>query len=202
LRVPASIAPVKFVGGILCLDFVNTVGGWRSGRVLEDKLQTYADLIRWAELAGMEIARPSSAEPRQAAKVLGRALALRLAIHRLLNRLLDQRNPSLADLSVLKTELAIARKHQELSVERGKFRWAWDDGKALDSVLWRVSQSAADLLTSPILARVRRCPGENCGWIFLDRTRNHSRNWCDMKDCGNLAKVRRFRKRNAEPERK
>jgi len=60
--------PMKFLGGIPCLDFVNTVGGWRSGRVLEDKLETYADLIRWAELAGLESSGPEEsrrARPRE-----------------------------------------------------------------------------------------------------------------------------------------
>jgi predicted RNA-binding Zn ribbon-like protein len=58
-----------------------------------------------------------------------------------------------------------------------------------------VSGSAAELLTSTELARVRECGGENCGWMFLDNSRNHSRHWCDMQDCGNRAKVRRFRQR-------
>jgi predicted RNA-binding Zn ribbon-like protein len=43
---------------------------------------------------------------------------------------------------------------------------------------------------------VGQCPGEECGWLFLDITRSGRRPWCDMADCGNLAKVRRFRERH------
>jgi len=61
--------------------------------------------------------------------------------------------------------------------------------------LWPLSRSAAELLTSADLAFIRECQGEDCGWLFLDTSRNRTRRWCDMRDCGNLAKVRRFRRR-------
>ncbi len=98
----------------------------------------------------------------------------------------------------MRRELEIARRHQALAPARRGFAWTWEHPEStLDSILWRVSQSAADLLTSPGLDLVRKCAGENCGWLFLDTMRNHSRHWCDMQDCGNLAKVRRFRERHA-----
>jgi predicted RNA-binding Zn ribbon-like protein len=49
------------------------------------------------------------------------------------------------------------------------------------------------LLTSDALARVRLCADTSCAWLFLDTTRNRTRRWCDMKECGNRNKVRRFR---------
>ena len=189
---------MKFVGGLACLDFVNTVGGWASGRAVDDKIESCSDLIRWAELAGLAIVGSPRQDRRRASKILARSRALRGALHRLLNSLLDRRNPISADLAIISAELRLARTHEVLTTKRGKFLWTWDDPHALDSVLWQVSQSAADLLTSPDLARLRRCAGENCGWMFLDTTRNHSRHWCDMQDCGNLAKVRRFRARQAQ----
>jgi len=72
------------------------------------------------------------------------------------------------------------------------------EGAALERVLWSVTLTAADLLTSGDLSQVRLCDGEDCGWLFLDTSRNHSRHWCDMKDCGNRAKVRRFRTRRQQ----
>ena len=123
--------------------------------------------------------------------------ALRRVLHCLFMSYLGNRNPAAADLKAFEDELRIARRHQILSATGRGFLWTWDQRPALDSVLWRVSQSTADLLVSPNLARLRRCAGENCGWMFLDATRNHSRQWCDMRDCGNLAKVRRFRVRQA-----
>lgn len=195
-------SPMKFLGGAPCLDFVNTVGGWISGRVREDKLEAYCDLVRWAELARLieapearRLVHRASRQPAEAREVLARAIALRLAIY----RLFQSRRPSAADLAALQAELALARRNQQLAPIAGRYGWAWKQPQnSLDSILWRVSQSAADLLTSPELERVRQCGGRACGWLFLDTTRNHRRHWCDMKDCGNLAKVRRFRARQRE----
>ncbi|HYK18393.1 MAG TPA: ABATE domain-containing protein [Bryobacteraceae bacterium] len=190
---------MKFIGGLPCLDFLNTVGGWKQGRVIEDKFVTYSDLVRWAGLAGLAVRRPARPNPRKSAEVLARARSLRLALHRVFICAVENRPPGHADLAIFTRELSLAREHQALVEQRGKFLWKWDDAPAIDAILWCVSQSAADLLTSPDLGRVRCCLGENCGWLFLDRTRNRSRHWCDMKDCGNLAKVRRFRARLTRP---
>jgi predicted RNA-binding Zn ribbon-like protein len=56
-----------------------------------------------------------------------------------------------------------------------------------------VARALADLLTSPRLSRVGRCDGVgDCGWLFLDATKNHSRRWCSMAGCGSRAKMRRY----------
>jgi predicted RNA-binding Zn ribbon-like protein len=76
------------------------------------------------------------------------------------------------------------------------FTWGWDkQSDALDRMLWPVARSAADLLTSDHLNRVHQCGGKDCTWLFVDTSRNHSRQWCDMGDCGNRAKARRFYQR-------
>jgi predicted RNA-binding Zn ribbon-like protein len=62
-------------------------------------------------------------------------------------------------------------------------------------MLWHIADSAAEFLTTGDLTRLRECSGEDCGWLFEDTSKNRSRQWCDMRDCGNLAKVRRFRTR-------
>jgi predicted RNA-binding Zn ribbon-like protein len=51
------------------------------------------------------------------------------------------------------------------------------------------------LLTSDKLSRVRQCQGENCTWLFLDTSKNHTRRWCEMKVCGNRVKARRHYER-------
>jgi predicted RNA-binding Zn ribbon-like protein len=43
---------------------------------------------------------------------------------------------------------------------------------------------------------LKHCAADDCGWLFLDRSRNHARRWCDMKVCGNNAKARRFYRRH------
>src|SRR2546425_557101 len=66
------------------------------------------------------------------------------------------------------------------------------DEEALDRPLWEIARSAADLLTSGERDRVKECASTTCEWVFLDKSRNRSRRWCDMSDCGNRAKARRF----------
>jgi predicted RNA-binding Zn ribbon-like protein len=65
----------------------------------------------------------------------------------------------------------------------------------LDWILNPLIRSAADLLVSDELKRVKRCGDPACGWLFLDTSRNKSRRWCDMSDCGNRAKASRFYKK-------
>jgi predicted RNA-binding Zn ribbon-like protein len=50
------------------------------------------------------------------------------------------------------------------------------------------------------LDRVRSCQGDTCGWLFLDMSKNRSRRWCSMSDCGNTAKARRYYHRKVKGE--
>lgn len=203
---------LKFVGGALCLDFVNTVDVWASspGKAhsreygdtpVKEKLVDYKALVHWGQLAGVLSAQDadrllhfSANHPQDAASTLSRALRLRRAIYRILKSVLQRWEPECSDLDVLHRDLAIARKHERLAYRDGIFHWTWDSiDDALDSMLWPVARSAAEVLTSADLSRLRQCRADECGWIFLDTSRNRSRHWCDMSDCGNLDKVRRFR---------
>src|SRR5438876_127311 len=63
------------------------------------------------------------------------------------------------------------------------------------SLLAPIVKSAVDLLSADEVVRVRACAAATCDWLFIDTTKNHTRRWCDMKICGNRAKVQRFRSR-------
>lgn len=88
--------------------------------------------------------------------------------------------------------------HLRLIATDSSFAWEWTETDQLEFILWQVVRSTADLLTSPERDRIRECAGEDCGWVFLDLSRNRSRRWCDMEDCGNRAKAHRHydRKKN------
>jgi len=201
----------KRVGGRLCLDFVNTVHGRVSGRgsqrkrdyrdqAVGERVVSYGALLRWATLAGAlpagqarSLGRAASQHPAKAAAVVARGLDLREAMYRIFKAAIERWPPPAADLAVLNRELRIARAHERLAATPG-LGWEWDVMReSFDRVLWPVVRSAAELLTSDDLARVGQCPGEDCGWLFLDTSRSGRRQWCAMADCGNLAKVRRFR---------
>jgi predicted RNA-binding Zn ribbon-like protein len=201
----------KLRGGVVCLDFVNTVGSRLNDRPSE-YLRSYEDLLDWGRQAGLlapeetqDLVRQATLDPEGAREALSRALALREEIHRVISAAIAGEFQDESGLSALNRELSIALSHLRVMPADGAYGWGWDrsgddGGVMLDSPLWPVAQSAAELLTSPKLGRVKLCAGEGCGWVFLDESRNGSRRWCDSRDCGNRERVRRHlaRKRASE----
>jgi predicted RNA-binding Zn ribbon-like protein len=53
-----------------------------------------------------------------------------------------------------------------------------------------VTDAVALLADGERLARLRRCPGRDCGWLFLDTSGR--RRWCSMGACGSREKMRRM----------
>src|SRR5215204_7733307 len=77
----------KLRGGVVCLDFVNTVG-WRLTDSPSEYLRSYEDLLDWGRQAGLlapeereGLLRRATLDPEGARETLSRALALREAIH-------------------------------------------------------------------------------------------------------------------------
>ena len=207
VRPSLNAAPPKkfrFVGGALCLDFCNSVGGNRE-TVAREKLHSYADFLSWSQQAGLVDASAAKARlgharrrPAAAMAVLRRARALREAIYRICQAGALKRKSKQSDLEKLNAELVRCLPRLRISASKGGYNWDWrTDNGALDDALGPIARSAAELLISgESLERIRQCKSSNCGWLFLDSSRNHSRCWCDMRDCGNLAKVRRHRLRH------
>lgn len=98
-----------------------------------------------------------------------------------------------SELRELNRALAESGGHRYLApAERGGVQEKWRSADSLTQVLWPVALDAWDLLTEPELGQVGQCPPEagGCGWLFLDVSRAGNRRWCDMRTCGNRAKVR------------
>jgi predicted RNA-binding Zn ribbon-like protein len=183
----------------------NLVGGWKDvSQPREDRLTEYADLLSWSrnaalldDAAALRLWRESQERPREAAAVLERARRLRDAIHAVAWRFERGEVQRREELAVVADEARAARGRQRLEASRDRLAWGFVSAAgALDAPLWPVALSAEEFFTSADLTRLHSCPGEDCGWHFEDTTRNRSRQWCDMGDCGNLAKVRRFRSRH------
>ena len=66
-----------------------------------------------------------------------------------------------------------------------------------------LAAAAISILADPReRGRLKMCPGDNCGWLFIDETRNSRRTWCSMESCGNRAKAARHylrKKKTAVP---
>lgn len=191
----------------LCLKFANTLHWHASDHPLET-LHSYGDLLTWmidAQTVSPEEAedllRLAQAQPIVAAAVFQRGITLREARYRLVVAHVNAEVPAAEDLLYINHELSSALAHQQISVVGQSFVWIWNTNTpTLNRVLWPLVRSAADLLTSPeVLARVGQCADDRgCGWFFLDTSKNHSRRWCDINDCGNRAKQRRHYQRTRQ----
>ncbi len=196
-----SAAKASLLGGKLCLDFANTADFHASDHP-QELLTRYEDLVAWSQHVGLldkptvqRLLREASRRPADAAATVEQAIALRETIYRIFAAIAHGERPRPDDLALLSAQAGHAFTRSQL-VESGKgFQWEpLRQVDALDQMLHPIARSAAELLTSQNLARVRQCADtvDGCGWLFVDTTRNRSRRWCDMRDCGNRAKARRF----------
>jgi predicted RNA-binding Zn ribbon-like protein len=179
--------------GHLALDFANTVSSRHTDHPIE-RLPSYAelasfahqsDLVSAARLQRLEAA--GARHPAEATAVLAGAVALRDALYRIFAAVAAAREPDARDLEVLNRAAGRLRLASD-------FTWRWDGGAdGLDAFMGPIVRAAIDLLTSTDRRRqVRECEADDCLWLFLDTSKNHSRRWCDMAQCGNRMKARRF----------
>lgn len=193
---------LKLAGDRLCLDFTNTVA-WRTTDHPQERLASYTDLVMWSQHANAvteqethQLLEHAAHRPALASAVLEQAIVLREAIYRIFSAVAGRRTPKTDDITTLNSFLSKAMSRLRLALTPDGFTWSWTgDGNSLEQVLWPVAQSAAELLTSSELDRVGMCPGDGCGWLFFDTSKNRSRRWCSMEDCGNRAKARRHYQR-------
>ncbi len=193
---------LSLIGGRSSLDYVNTEGGQRSPS--PDRVQDYRDLVRWGAYAGVidedeagRLLDLAAGDPREAKRIHARAIEFREALFRILDAIGQGEAIAAGDRAILDREVAEALAHQRLVPHDGHFDWEIvEDPKRMERILWVLAADAADLLASEELARVKKCCGEDCEWVFLDESRNRSRRWCEMSDCGNRAKQRRYQRRH------
>jgi len=205
-----STEPFDFEAGALCLDFANTVA-WHASEQPEDRLDSYLDLVRWGEGAGIltpgraaKLRQVAREEAGAAAATFAEAVRLREALYRIFAAVADEDEVAGADLDLLNDHLARALSHLKVVPAAPAFSWAWQErSHDLHQILWPVARSAANLLTGDrdTLDRVGQCADDRgCGYLFVDSSRNRSRRWCSMESCGNRAKVHRHYLRQREEQ--
>jgi predicted RNA-binding Zn ribbon-like protein len=193
--------PFRYIGGDPALDLVNTVD-WTSRGPDDERLTDYERFLDFAEGAGVidgekgeRLREAAAREPYEAARALERVLHFRDALERVVTSAIrpesrgrehDQALGTLNDvLRSALTQLQLGRSVHGVAL-------VWSGlGDSLESPLWPLAWSAAELLASEEQTRLRVCAGPDCGWVYVDRSRNRMRRWCQMETCGNRAKASR-----------
>ena len=188
------------VGGNLALDFANTVDD-PDGPARFDHLGDLPGLLGWAQERGLlsssDQARLTSAAQsplEENSRQLQRAHDLRAAVQAVFGAVADGGDVPQAAWAHLRHEAAEALGQAQLELTDGLARLRWADS-GTEVVARAVAHAAYELLRSDQLARVKRCAG--CPWLYVDQSKNASRRWCTMEDCGKNAKMRRYVERRS-----
>ena len=191
------------------MDFTNTSSG-RGSPTHQEHLRDFETLVQWVEHA--RVATPpdclvmreqAARDPERAAAIFARALAVRELIWRIGGALAERREVPRALRDELVEVHAGSLAFAEIKSRDQAFIWAWDPRHDVEAaILGPITLSALSLLMEKDLSRTKRCEGKECGWLFLDATKNKSRRWCEMRVCGNRAKVRAARQRKKIQESK
>ena len=188
----------------LCLDFINTVP-WRGDMMVRhDEIDGYGRLLEWADARAVlhpddleTLREEAAADTELRRRALGRAWALRRALHDCLRAAVSRETPPAGSVSLLNHAISELGAGPRLTIGAQGLALELPASRSPD-LLRPILVSALRLLGSTDLACLRECAGEECGRLFLDGTKNQSRRWCDMATCGNRAKARRFQMKRRE----
>jgi len=182
------------IGGVLCLDFANTLYGHTD--VVHEYLFDYRDLVLWSQHAGILTLQKAGMLLLKGEQALAesetvflQAIQLRETIFNIFTALTHDETPDENDLAQLHQIWLENETHSKLVQSSAGFVLDWEEGEAMDAMLWPITRSVMELLTSGELKRVKQCG--RCDWLFLDRSRNGKRRWCSMSACGNRVKMAR-----------
>jgi predicted RNA-binding Zn ribbon-like protein len=206
METPVARSPLtdlRIVGGNLALDFVNTRGGPRHGPADSEWLSSYEDFAAWSSRAGLAdpSTPPGETAPRAALlAAFARVQACRDDMYEIFLALADGSAPPEAALRRIQLAYVEALAHGQLTRGMQGCAWTWDPGSGPLAPLWSVVAAAVDLLTHGPAGRIKSCHA--CRFMFIDQSKNSSRRWCSMDDCGKAAKIARYLQHRSDAHRR
>jgi predicted RNA-binding Zn ribbon-like protein len=193
------------VGGNLALDFANTIDD-PSGPAHYDHVGTWTDFLAWSarvtaltpsHATHLDLVVPAAARDTTVRK----AQELRKAITRIFGGCAEGAPPQPEHWFALRPFAADALGHAALEERDAGAARLYVPPTDDPNNLWRpIALAAAELLSSPEIGRIKRCA--QCPWLFVDHSRNRSRRWCSMDDCGTAVKMERYIARRAAANRR
>jgi predicted RNA-binding Zn ribbon-like protein len=193
-----TIETLELDGGILCLDFVNSVRN-RFENPFYEFIITPDDWLLWSRRT--QICDPSTEQKLdkyisengdKAITELNRIIRVRETLYRIFRKTAQKEQPLIKDIRYFNKELTFSFRFLNLEINDSlETIPTWNYKKPdLIYLLLPILKSAYELLTSGLKDHIKECP--NCGWLYLDKTRNKSRRWCNMKTCGNTEKTKKY----------
>lgn len=193
-----------FNAGILCLDFTNSVyerPGYDQSTPSApiELINTFQDLLRWCEVSKLlskkeitQLEKESFNNSSLAERALSKVISVREIIFSLFYSVTKYGAAAKVPLDDFNA-LILTLPKREIQYHDQSYQWSWSEPlSGLDRILAPIIINAAELLSSASLDRIRVCSAKDCGWLFLDTSKSGRRRWCDMADCGNLEKQRRY----------
>lgn len=191
----------RIVGGHPALELVNTVAprvpGGADGE--HDYLPVAEELLAWGRRTGLldeaeakAVGAAWGSAPGTAGQALHATVEIREAVYTVLSRRDGSAEVAAAlELLTLRWSAAAARS---VLVPGGAVAELVVGTSPASMIPDRLVSAGVELLRTVDLRQLRACPIEEggCGWLFLDRSRNGSRRWCSMEDCGTRAKIRKL----------
>jgi predicted RNA-binding Zn ribbon-like protein len=193
----------------LCLDFADTVD-WRTSSHPKDRILTYGDLVGWSLKNGALAADEAAAldnlvlrNPSFKEDAMKDARRLREATYRIFSAVAHGKRIDPNNLETLNEILSRGLGKMKVEAAKEGYAWTWGGDLKAEAMLYPVARSAAELLTSDDLMRVKECANEHggCGSLFLDCSKGQTRKWCSMEPCGNRAKLRTYYVKHSQSQR-
>jgi len=195
-----SIETLTIDGGWLSLDFVNTVSNRNVEPPQFDYFTSYPIILDWTKRVNLlktseaKILEKYALEhPIESAKSWIRALEAREMLFTIFQCIVNSKTPPAREQSLFNTWLSRSLRKSQVEFGNGtsSVRASWNIApEDLDKPIYPIIKSAYDLLLGGQLHRIKECG--TCGWLFLDKSKNRSRKWCNMDTCGSQQKSKNY----------
>jgi len=195
-------------GGVLCLDFVNTTSDRRHAPIT-DYFGDIEGFLYWAvnkagiieEKRALSLEKIIKADRPKADVFFKEAMDLRELLHDMFYRLSRQEKITASQLNSFNKVLREYLPQTQLQIKDEGFESVCScEASSLQQLTAPIVQSAHELLLSNKLGRIKQCGSNNCGWLFLDTSKNGKRHWCSMKTCGSKDKAIKYYYRKKEEQ--
>lgn len=197
-----TIKTLELDGGTLCLNFVNSVKN-RFEKPVYEFLVAPDDWILWShrtqicdELSKQKLSKYVSENSEKAIKELNRIIKVREVLYGIFRNIAQKKSPLTEDIRIFNYELSFSFGFLNIGISDNLETisiWNYKETDLLYSLL-PIMKSAYELLTTDLKEHIKECP--NCGWLYLDKSKNNSRIWCNMKTCGNTMKIKKYYEKN------